>query len=228
MAGDPRTRLLSQAEKLFADAGTEGVSLRGVARAAGVSPALVHYHFGSREALVEAVVLRRLGPIQKRRVAMLEALRERSEAPGVREVLEVLVVPVAEVAARRGRAGRAYLKLLSRLLSDHRGFTVELVMAHFGEPLRAVGDLLAAALPGLSRELIGRRLTLGVQLSLATLADPQPFAAAGDEPPADAHELAELLLDFLTGALAAPDSRDAARLEPAPEHARPAPAGAIA
>ncbi len=60
---DTRERILGTAEKVFADAGLQGVSLREVARRAGVNPALVHYHIGSHEALVEAVVLRRMAGV---------------------------------------------------------------------------------------------------------------------------------------------------------------------
>jgi TetR/AcrR family transcriptional regulator, regulator of cefoperazone and chloramphenicol sensitivity len=55
--GDLRARAVirDQALRLFADHGPDAVSLRRVAAAAGVSPALVVHHFGSRAGLREAV-----------------------------------------------------------------------------------------------------------------------------------------------------------------------------
>ena len=53
-----RELLLEAALKLFAEQGVEGVSIRAVNREAGLGPASVHYHFGTKEALVEAVLHR--------------------------------------------------------------------------------------------------------------------------------------------------------------------------
>lgn len=55
--GDLRARAVirDQALRLFAEHGHDAVSLRRVAAAAGVSPALVVHHFGSRAGLREAV-----------------------------------------------------------------------------------------------------------------------------------------------------------------------------
>ena len=54
-----RERILDAAEKLFAERGYHGVSIRDVTGAAEVDVALVNYHFGSKEMLLEAVVARR-------------------------------------------------------------------------------------------------------------------------------------------------------------------------
>src|SRR5690349_14152218 len=56
--GDATRRLLvDAASKLFASNGVEGVSIRAVNAEAGVGPASVHYHFGSKDALLDAVLL---------------------------------------------------------------------------------------------------------------------------------------------------------------------------
>src|SRR5579863_5674406 len=48
--------LLKAAQSAFARHGFEGASLRGIAAAAGVDPALAAHHFGSKEALWEEVI----------------------------------------------------------------------------------------------------------------------------------------------------------------------------
>src|ERR1700688_1861144 len=48
--------LLKAGQSAFARHGFEGASLRGIAAAAGVEPALAAHHFGSKEALWEAVI----------------------------------------------------------------------------------------------------------------------------------------------------------------------------
>jgi AcrR family transcriptional regulator len=55
IAQSAREEILGSALRLFGEAGIEATSLREVARAAGVSPALVVHHFGGKKGLVAAV-----------------------------------------------------------------------------------------------------------------------------------------------------------------------------
>jgi AcrR family transcriptional regulator len=55
---DGRELLLDAALRLFAEQGPEGVSIRAVNREAGLGPASVHYHFGTKEALLDAALHR--------------------------------------------------------------------------------------------------------------------------------------------------------------------------
>jgi AcrR family transcriptional regulator len=47
--GDTRAEILAAARAEFAAKGYDGASVRGIARAAGVDPALVHHYFGTKE-----------------------------------------------------------------------------------------------------------------------------------------------------------------------------------
>ena len=51
-----REKLLDCAEELFAEHGLEGVSLRTINAEAGLSPAALHYHFGTKDRLVEVLL----------------------------------------------------------------------------------------------------------------------------------------------------------------------------
>jgi len=64
-AGDLRARLLDAAVACFARKGIAGSSLRAIATDAGSTPALVHYYFGNRDALLEAVIEERLMPVMQ-------------------------------------------------------------------------------------------------------------------------------------------------------------------
>jgi TetR/AcrR family transcriptional regulator, regulator of cefoperazone and chloramphenicol sensitivity len=76
--GDPafedltaRARIRDAALRLFAERGIEGATIRDIAKAAGVSPGLVRYHFGSKEGLRDACdahALERLVGIKERAV----------------------------------------------------------------------------------------------------------------------------------------------------------------
>ncbi|HTJ14426.1 MAG TPA: TetR family transcriptional regulator [Dinghuibacter sp.] len=58
---DKRSQILGAAEKLFADKGFEGTSVRDIAHMAGVNLAMISYYFGSKEKLFEALVEYRSG-----------------------------------------------------------------------------------------------------------------------------------------------------------------------
>ena len=55
-------RILDAAEELFAQHGLYGVTIREVARHAGVDTALLHYYFGTKNGIFDAVLLRRAEP----------------------------------------------------------------------------------------------------------------------------------------------------------------------
>ena len=61
--------------------GFEGTSMRLLTAKAGVNLAAVNYHFGSKDALIEAVFRRRLDPMNAERIAALDAARGRSLRP---------------------------------------------------------------------------------------------------------------------------------------------------
>ena len=205
MALETRTKILNTAERLFAHSGLEGVSLREVGRAAGVNPASLHYHFGSREAVVEAVVLRRMEPLQRRRRELLDSLLATEAPRSVESLLGVLVLPLAELLERKPRAGRAYMRLLSRLYSDRKLVAYELAMRYFGEVHRELGRELVRAIPDVPPAVLTRRIAVCVQTSLAMLADPEPYESSheADVPSASPEAVARELVEFMAGGLRA-------------------------
>src|SRR3954451_12015320 len=99
MTGGPtRTtaqQLIRTAERLFAMNGLDGVSLRQIATEAGSgNTSAVHYHFGSKDGLVQAIIADRLPDILRRR-ALLKA---RLDTTRVRDALEAQLLPVLELA----------------------------------------------------------------------------------------------------------------------------------
>jgi AcrR family transcriptional regulator len=55
-AADTRDRILNAAREEFSERGYEKTSVRGIAKAAGVDPALVHHYFGTKEQIFEAAI----------------------------------------------------------------------------------------------------------------------------------------------------------------------------
>ncbi|MGH8124062.1 MAG: TetR/AcrR family transcriptional regulator [Rudaea sp.] len=70
---DLRARLLDSAIALYAERGIAATPLRAIAQRAGVTPALLHYYFASRSALVETILAERVAPFVAVSVAPLLA-----------------------------------------------------------------------------------------------------------------------------------------------------------
>lgn len=62
---DTRRRILESARKLFARKGINGVTIRDIAAAANVDPALVHHYFGTKRQLFAAAISTPMAPLDK-------------------------------------------------------------------------------------------------------------------------------------------------------------------
>ena len=67
---DLKTQILNNAEQFFADDGYPATSIRRIADEAGVNPALIHYYFGNKRALLLKVMERSFEPLKNTLAAM--------------------------------------------------------------------------------------------------------------------------------------------------------------
>ena len=110
-----RSRLVESAERLFAERGVGSVSIREVNRDAGQAPSAVHYHFGSKEALLKAVLGRLDSVVAEGSRALGNLLLARDEPPTARELVELAAAPqISALNADPVRASR-WLKIVSTL-----------------------------------------------------------------------------------------------------------------
>lgn len=114
MASDVPAALIRAAEQLFAERGSETVSLRDITVASGATNAsAVQYHFGGRGGLVRAVLAKHDVEVEQRRHALLDAY-EATGVDDVRALAAALVEPLAaELAVADG--GPGYLQLVADL-----------------------------------------------------------------------------------------------------------------
>ncbi|MGW0664860.1 TetR/AcrR family transcriptional regulator [Streptodolium elevatio] len=99
-----RLRLVEAAERLFAERGAHAVSLREIAIEAGQrNTHAVQYHFGSKQALVDAVFEHRMGAINARRNALLDAFEAEGRGDDPYALTEAFVMPLGEVLGEPGR-----------------------------------------------------------------------------------------------------------------------------
>lgn len=196
-------RILDAAERLFARQGVGATSLRAITADAGVNTAAIHYHFGSKEALVEAVLVRRIAPLNQERLKQIERLEAAAGEGPVppRALLAAFLTPVlamqTELRERAVPFGSmfAWLRIESERgsgLRPHRHF--EEVKARFAAAAcRGRDDLgpdeamerLDYAIGAMGHELVNQ---------------PSDASEAGQ---AEFFQRVERLLDFLAPGLAA-------------------------
>ena len=144
-----RERILDAAEELFALHGYDGVTLRQIARRAGVDVALANYHFGRKLDLFRAVFERRAAYLNEaRREALHRCEREAGAAgPTLEQIIEAFLRPL-ELAQETGDAGwRHYLALIAYI--NNSPYWGPKMMSHLFDAL--VQEFIAAlakALPG--------------------------------------------------------------------------------
>lgn len=163
-----RERLLTVAERLLLESGYDAVSARAINSAAGMNPAAVHYHFGSKDALIAALLETRLAPVWQRR---LDELAERGRAgwvPTVPELVDLVVNPFAELAA--DPVGRLRLRLLAMVVLERK----EPVWTSRWFGLRPWIELLREARPELSKTEAAQRWLLAFGLVLQFFGDGMP------------------------------------------------------
>lgn len=165
-----KERILDTAERLFAAQGYAATSLRSIIAEAGVNLAAVHYHFHSKEALLEAVILRRSLPANQARLALLD--RFEKEAGGnpipLEKVIEAFVAPTFRMSRDPESGGMVFMKLLGRLHAEG-DLLPRILASQFGDVLQRFGSALRAALPDLPLEELFWRLNLAIGALAQTL-----------------------------------------------------------
>lgn len=168
MVNHTKERILDTAERLFSEQGYTATSLRGIIAAAGVNLAAVHYHFHSKEALLEAVILRRSVPANLERLALLDRFQKEANGnpPSLEKVIEAFVAPTLRISRESG--SMVFMKLLGRLHAEG-DLLPRIITSRFGDVLQRFGPALRAALPDLPKEELFWRLNLALGALAQTL-----------------------------------------------------------
>jgi AcrR family transcriptional regulator len=198
-----KTRILDAAERLFAQQGIEATSLRGITSEAGVNLAAVNYHFQSKEALMHAVIARRLDPINEKRLAMLGACEGQAgngRLP-LEQVLHALLGPIFDMLSG---PGKDFAPMMSRIFTESSDLTEKVFQKHlahisarfFPAFLRAIPELPPAELFWRILFMMGAH-TIGGAKVLRTI-------SGGHCDPADVEGTLQRLESFLLAGLQAP------------------------
>src|SRR3954465_3675979 len=201
---ETRTRILDAAEELFMQHGFEGTSMRLLTSRASVNLAAVNYHFGSKDALIEAVFRRRLDPMNAARLAALEKVE--SEAGGPAHAPEAIIRAFVGESLRMVEdakgGGRNFIRLLGRTYTEPSKPIRVLIGQLYAPTMERYKSAFVRALPQMPpEELVWRMHFMFGTLSYTLAATDAVQLIAGCKPE-DRHD-ARLLEDRLTAFLAA-------------------------
>jgi len=143
-----RERILDAAERLFAEGGFDGVSMRAVAAAAGVGVPLIVYHFETKQGMYRAIFERYQAVLDAR----LAALRQ-APAPGqdaIEHIVRAFVQPAVQIHA--SDRGRLHAQLIAREATDPRRPGRGIARDYFDPVAREFIRAIRQALPQHSAE----------------------------------------------------------------------------
>ncbi len=169
---DTKARILDAAERLFAEHGYEGASLRAITAAAKVNLAAVNYHFSSKQALLQAVFARKLGPINQRRLALLESFESKSgrKPVPVEDLAYAMIEPVLRLLEQPEGGNVSFGMLLGQMYTNPPISVRRLFFAEMQEVVQRFQAAFRRSLPGLTLEEVFWRVFFGIGAMVHILA----------------------------------------------------------
>lgn len=207
MSLDTKQRILDVAEQLFAEHGFAGASLRHIIADAGVNLAAVHYHFHSKESLLEAVIVRRTAPLNEERLALLDQVeRESGGSAPLEEVLLAFLGPPIRLILNPSGEGRIFGKLMGRLHSETNVCFLEIAKKHFGIVSQRFRAALVGAVPDLPTDDLNWRMHFAMGAMAHTLSfwDRLEAVSEGRLKPTDSETVIPRLIGFVAAGFRAP------------------------
>jgi len=205
-ADQTKEAILDAAERLFAEQGFDATSLRAVTAEAGTNLAAVNYHFGSKSALLPAVVARILVPVCQRQLVLLDEIEARDLPPTLEELLEAFTSPITDLF-EQGRRGPVLARMFARIMGDPGDEMQRMAMSEVGDAEERYEAAFARLLPEIPpAELWWRFRSIGpvvVSRQIGLQASPD---VGGPPTPAEADAVAlrAWTMTFLAAAMRAP------------------------
>lgn len=155
-----RKRLKREAQRLFADRGVDGVSVRDIVAAAGLrNGASLHYYFGSKDKLIRDLIIDGANRSEAARCAALDALEAEGRPLTVRDIVAMLV----EVETRPqgsdegGPTGFGHMRFVVALQTNHRRLMDDALEGHENIGYRRCLDHMRLTLPHIPAEILNQR-----------------------------------------------------------------------
>ncbi len=151
---DTKTRILEAAERLFLQHGFASTSMRLITAEAEVNLAAVNYHFGSKDALIEAVFTRRLGPLNRQRLGQLDRLEMLAEGKPLKleSIVEAFIGSAFLGEGKPDEGALVFAQLLGRAYNETSSGVRDILYVQNKEVIKRFKAALGRALPHLSPE----------------------------------------------------------------------------
>jgi AcrR family transcriptional regulator len=167
LAPTTRDRILNAAERLFAQRGYYGVTIRQITREAGVDVALASYYFGPKADMFRAVLARRADELHG---AILRSLDEAAalaggQPPGVEALIRAFTQPSIDRLVRGGDGWRDYIHLMAGLYSSQQSEFLAAMNEMYLPALRRFMELVRRSVPTASE----RSVTLSFYMLLTSV-----------------------------------------------------------
>jgi AcrR family transcriptional regulator len=185
---DGRELIIAAALKLFAEQGIDGVSIRAVNREAGLGPASVHYHFGTKEALLDAVVRSHGDSVIQATKARAQELVGSHGPFNARDLVTMIAEPYLDLLASHKHEGQAWMRVVGNLAQNDPGRILDRACAQL--TWRAASKVYPLAAP----ETVRRAMQMCSTLLMTQLAfTKRPGKAASLD--------LDLMIEFLSAGL---------------------------
>ncbi len=203
-------RILDIAEAMFAEHGYRAVSLRSITRACGANIAAIHYHFGSKQVLLEEIFARRSGAINDDRRQLLAECGEAAGKPPMLEQLLVAYLKSSFVLPAGDEGARRFMRLRSVVAHEQAELSRSLIAKHFNDTSALFIDALARACPHLARGDIYWRFHFLLGAHYYTLANPGRIQALSDGAcePAESGLALDEMVRFVAAGFRAPPAEN--------------------
>ncbi|MFE3191868.1 TetR family transcriptional regulator [Nocardia sp. NPDC059240] len=201
---DARELILLAGERTIAERGPD-VALRDIAVAAGQrNNSAVHYHFGSRDGLITAIIERHQPALEARRTELLTAHRAADAPDSVAALVDILVRPMFDVP--RAEGSTHYARFLEQARA-HPALTGPDLSEKRWHATREIVTRLYRALPDLGRAQRTYRLRAMSTVIFALLADyeSQDLPTAGER-----NDVQDNIIAMIVGLLTEPVDRQGA------------------
>jgi AcrR family transcriptional regulator len=199
---------LRAGERLFAEHGIHQVRVREINALAGQrNPSALHYHFRTRDGLVEAILSVHQTAMDVQIRPALDALVDRSKRPSVRDIVSVWARAMS--AELESQSGRDFLRIVPQVLD-----MVKRTVRQGGDLWASAQShrtlaLLDACMGELPTAVRRERLVCYAVMLSDLFADRAAQLDADGKPALDAEEFAAYVTDVICGALEAPSTVDA-------------------
>lgn len=202
-------QLILAAEKLFAESGIDGVSLRQINIEAGQkNSSAAHYHFGSKDALILSIYKYRMAHVNVRRITAIKELEQNRTEKDIHKLIGAIVYPIVkEIDA--DESGRNYIRFMAQAMGHPQLDLAKLWQQEHSDGMAQILGLLRTALPDIPEPLFGQRFGLVFEQIVHSLADLEKLRLSTTNTFAvDSGLFVSNLIDCVAGAMAAAISTD--------------------